>query len=108
MFLYRTFRETYSSGVDSSNGFESGLLKFEYTCSDCTTILEHLYLANRNRTPWVSTTDDLLCAIGRAIQLVDGRGVAGAQIVVTDFNACRYCEYYLARDLAANPNLGYT
>lgn len=107
MFLYRAFHETYSSGVNSSNGFESGLLKSEYTCSDRTTLLEHFDLANRNRTPWISTTDDLLCAIKRAIQLAEEHGIAGVRIAVIDLNACRYCEYYLAKDLAADLNLGY-
>lgn len=105
-FLYRAFHVSYSSGKNCAHGFRAGASESENQLPDSDSVRLHLNGSKRYRTPWISTTENLLRAIKRAQQLTNEYGSADISIAVIEVAACLPCEYYLAADLASAYGLG--
>lgn len=99
-FVYRAFHSRHSSGVNSADGFLSGVRKSEHQDWDSDSVRKHFNASNRDPTPWISTTTNMLRAIKRAHQLSDRHGIGGVSIAVIDIAECQWCDFNRADDLA--------
>lgn len=106
-FLYRVFHDVHSAGINSRDGFRSGLQEFENSRSDKITLGHHSNHLNRNPTPWISTTDEILRAIQRAIVLAGANGIAGVHIAVIAVAICESNPPRKASKLRFDNGLGY-
>lgn len=106
-FVYRAFHNIHSAGVNSRDGFKSGLAKSEDVRADEITLKEHSDALNRNPTPWISTTDQLLRAILRAVNLADTHGIVGVHIAVISVEKCQPCPPVQASKMRFQLQLGY-
>lgn len=106
-FIYRAFHDVHSAGVNSHAGFQSGLQQSDPLPPDIVTLDEHANQHNRNPTPWISTTDQLLRVILRAVKIANEHGIAGVHIAIIDFAKCTSSPPRKARDIRYAYRLGY-
>lgn len=105
IFLYRAFHRDVSAGVNCIHGFHAGVRESDYQDPDDETVAMHFDKRNRDPTPWISTTSDILRAIKRALQLARYHGSDGVYIAIIDLDECEGYEFHRATCLANRHDL---
>lgn len=87
--LYRAFHSAHLAGVNSRDGFQSGLARSADPSSDSVALGQYANSLNRDPTPWISTTDQLLRVILHAVKLAEVHETAGVGIAIIAVSKCK-------------------
>lgn len=87
--LYRALHSAHLAGVNSRGGFQSGLARSADPSSYSVTLGQHANGLNRDPTPWILTTDQLLRAILHAVKLAEVHETAGVGIAIIAVSKCK-------------------